>query len=139
MDSQKIFDVDAHIRHTFCNDFWNLTKNFKSCCKTACFWAIFQFFEYVLKIIFFNICILYIIIILCRFFLKSIRDTQNFFKYVQPTGIFFQPVDLSVFLLNFELKNGPPAEHVPVVLRSIYQFKFFKKYCRRNFRTIDLT
>ena len=28
---------------------------------------------------------------------------------------------------------------MPDVLRSIYQSKFFKKYCRRNFRTIDLT
>ena len=57
---------------------------------------------------------------------------------MQPTGTFSQPVDLSVFLLIFELKNGPTAEHVTVVLRSIYQSKFFKKYCRRNFRAIDL-
>ena len=48
----KNFDVDAHIRHTFCDDFWNLKKKFKSCCKKACFWAIFQFFQYELKIFF---------------------------------------------------------------------------------------
>ena len=58
---------------------------------------------------------------------------------MQPTGTFSQPVDLGVFLLIFELNNSPPAEHVPVVLRSIYQYKFFKNYCRRNFIIIDLT
>jgi len=62
-----------------------------------------------------------------------------FFKYVHSTGTFSQPVDLSVFLPIFELKNDTPAKYVPVVLQSIYQSKFFKKCCRRNFRTIDLT
>ena len=28
---------------------------------------------------------------------------------------------------------------MPEVLQSIDQFKFFKKYCRRNFGAIDLT
>ena len=76
------FDVDAHIKHTFCDNFWNLKKNSKSCCKTACFWAIFQFFQYELKIIFFGIYILCIIIILCRYVLKFIRDSQNFFSSI---------------------------------------------------------
>ena len=52
---------------------------------------------------------------------------------------FSQPVDLSVILLIFELKNGTPAKYVPVVLQSIYQSKFSKKYRRHNFGTIDLT
>ena len=117
-----------------------MKKKFKSYGRTRMFLGDFSIFWICALIhFFFNICILYIIIILCRVFLKSIRDTQIFFKYVQPTGTFSQLVELSVFLLVSELKNGPPAEHVPVVLRSIYQFKFFKKYCRRNFRTIDLT
>ena len=52
---------------------------------------------------------------------------------------FSQPVDLSVFLPIFELKNCTPTKYVPVVLQSIYQYRFFKKYCRRNFGAIDLT
>ena len=62
-----------------------------------------------------------------------------FFKYVHLTGTFSQPVDLNVFLPIFELKNDTPAKYVPVVLQSIYQYRFFKKYCRRNFGAIDLT
>ena len=71
--------------------------------------------------------------------LKSIRDSQKIFKYVHLTGTYSQDVDVSVFLPIFELKNDTPAKYVPVALQSIYQYKFFKKYCRRNFRTIDLT
>ena len=52
---------------------------------------------------------------------------------------FSQPVDLSAFLLIFELKNDTPAKYVPVVRQSIYQSKFSKKYCRRNFGAINLT
>ena len=54
-------------------------------------------------------------------------------------GTFCQPVDLNVFLLIFELKHDTPAKYVPVVRQSIYQSKFSKNYCRRNFGAIDLT
>ena len=50
-----------------------------------------------------------------------------------------QAIDLSVFLLILKLKYGTPASYVPVVLQSFYQSKFSKKYCRRNFITIDVT
>ena len=55
------------------------------------------------------------------------------------TCAFSQLIDLSVFLLIFELKNDTPAKYVPVVRQSIYQSKFSKEYCRRNFGAIDLT
>jgi len=58
---------------------------------------------------------------------------------VHTIDTFSQPVDLSVGLLIFELKNDIPAKYVPVVRQSIYQSKFSKKYCRRNFGAIDLT
>ena len=48
-------------------------------------------------------------------------------------------IDLSVFLLVSGLKNGISASYVPVVLQSFYQSKFSKKYCRRNFITIDIS
>jgi len=41
----KKFDVDAHIRHTFCDNFWNLKKNSKSYGRTRMFLSDFSIFS----------------------------------------------------------------------------------------------
>ena len=84
LESQKIFDVDAHISHTFCDNFWNLKKIQNPMGEPACFWAIFQFLQYALKIICFDTCILCVIILLCRVVLKFIRVSQKNFQVCAP-------------------------------------------------------
>jgi len=77
--------------------------------------------------------------ILCRVLLQSIRDSQKNFQVCAHNWHIFPACRLKRVLPIFELKNGTPAKYVPVVLQSIHQFIFFKKYCRRNFGAIDLT
>ena len=70
-----------------------------------------NFLQYVLKIHFFYICMLCIIIILCGALIKFIRHyTKIFSSMCTQLSTFSQPVNLSVILLIFELKNGTPAE-----------------------------
>ena len=73
-----------------------------------------------------------------RVVLKSIRDFQKKFQVCASNWHIFPACRLKRVLPIFELKNDTPAKYVPVILQSIYQSSFFKKYCRRNFRTIDL-
>ena len=69
----------AHQAH-FLWRFLKFEKNVKSYGRTRMFLSDFSIFWICALIHFFNICILYIIIILCKVFLKSIRDTHKFFQ-----------------------------------------------------------
>ena len=71
---------------------------------------------------------------------KMYKHFKNFFSsIIEQTAHFPHAIDLSAFLLVLKLKNGTTASYVLVVLQSYYQSKCFKKYCRSNFITIDVT
>ena len=86
-----------------------------------------------------DICILCIIVILCRVLLKAIRNSKQFFQVCAHNSHIFPACRLKRVFAYFWAQNGTPTKYVPVVLQSIYQSRFFKKYCRRNFGAIDLT
>ena len=114
---------------------WNLKKKFKSCCKTACFWAICQFFEYVLKIIFFfNICILYIIMILCRDVRTSIRISPKNFQVRARNWHIFPASKLlkANFCLFFSSKMVPQ-----LIMCLLCYNQFIISNCSKS--TVDVT